>query len=71
MSLDPNPAVTIARSLTNTFSGIAPSSVPLFIVAQLLGAAVALALSNWLLPSRVSDKDKEPKGDLADIAHLG
>jgi glycerol uptake facilitator-like aquaporin len=66
-----NPAVTIARSLTNTFSGIAPSSVPLFIVAQLLGAAAALALSNWLLPSPVSDKGKQPNRDLADIAHLG
>ena len=33
-----NPAITVARSLTNTFAGIAPNDVPLFIVAQLLGA---------------------------------
>jgi glycerol uptake facilitator-like aquaporin len=43
-----NPAITIARSLTNSFAGIAPSDVPLFIVAQLLGAAVA-ALAAKLL----------------------
>ncbi|MEM9421350.1 MAG: aquaporin [Pseudomonadota bacterium] len=40
-----NPAVTIARSLTDTFSGIAPSSVPIFLVAQLLGMGVAVILS--------------------------
>lgn len=44
-----NPAVTIARSLSNTFAGIAPSSAPLFIVAQLLGAVFGLALMSWLL----------------------
>jgi glycerol uptake facilitator-like aquaporin len=43
-----NPAITIARSLTNSFAGIAPRDVPLFIVAQLLGAAVA-ALAAKLL----------------------
>ncbi|HLZ05527.1 MAG TPA: MIP/aquaporin family protein [Bradyrhizobium sp.] len=43
-----NPAVTIARSLSNTFAGIAPSSVPAFISAQLLGAALAVVLSGWL-----------------------
>ncbi|HEX3423851.1 MAG TPA: MIP/aquaporin family protein [Sphingomicrobium sp.] len=36
-----NPAITVARSLTNTFAGIAPHDVPLFIVSQLLGAACA------------------------------
>ena len=45
-----NPAVTIARSLTNTFAGIAPSSVPLFIVAQVAGAVAALLTCAWLLP---------------------
>jgi glycerol uptake facilitator-like aquaporin len=43
-----NPAVTIARSLSDTFAGIAPSSAPAFIVAQLLGAAAAAALFSWL-----------------------
>lgn len=44
-----NPAVTIARSLTNSFAGIAPHSVPLFIAAQLGGAIVAVAIFGWLL----------------------
>lgn len=43
-----NPAVTIARSLSDTFAGIAPSSVFAFIAAQLLGAALAVALADWL-----------------------
>ncbi len=43
-----NPAVTIARSLTDTFSGIAPADAPAFIAAQLVGAAVATALAAWL-----------------------
>lgn len=48
-----NPAVTIARSLTDTFAGIAPSSVPTFIAAQLAGAGAAVMLSGWLLPPAV------------------
>ena len=44
-----NPAVTIARSLSNTFAGIAPSSVPTFIAAQLIGAVAAVAIFGWLL----------------------
>ncbi|HEY1427701.1 MAG TPA: MIP/aquaporin family protein [Caulobacteraceae bacterium] len=44
-----NPAVTIARALSNTFAGIAPASAPQFIVAQLLGAAAATAAFGWLL----------------------
>ena len=47
-----NPAVTIARSLSNTFAGIAPSSAPSFIAAQLLGAVVAVILFGWLLKER-------------------
>lgn len=43
-----NPAVTVARSLSDTFAGIAPSSTPAFIIAQLAGAASALALCSWL-----------------------
>jgi glycerol uptake facilitator-like aquaporin len=45
-----NPAITVARSLTNTFAGIAPRDVPLFIVAQLIGAALAAILARWLFP---------------------
>jgi glycerol uptake facilitator-like aquaporin len=47
-----NPAITIARSLTNTFAGIAPHDVPLFIVAQLLGAGFAALLGRWLFDPR-------------------
>jgi glycerol uptake facilitator-like aquaporin len=42
-----NPAVTIARGLTNSFAGIAPSDVPMFIVAQLAGALTGLAVMSW------------------------
>ncbi|HEY3950913.1 MIP/aquaporin family protein [Phenylobacterium sp.] len=44
-----NPAVTIARALSDTFAGIAPASAPAFIAAQLLGAGVAALAANWLL----------------------
>ena len=44
-----NPAVTVARAMTDTFSGISPSSVPLFIAAQLLGGATATLFAKWLL----------------------
>jgi glycerol uptake facilitator-like aquaporin len=44
-----NPAVAIARSLSNTFSGIRPQDLPGFVVAELSGAVVALVVMNWLL----------------------
>ena len=44
-----NPAVTIAREFTNTFSGIAPANVPAFIVAQLIGAVIAAYFCMWLI----------------------
>ena len=47
-----NPAVTVARSLSNTFAGIAPSSAPPFIAAQFLGAVFAAGLFGWLLKER-------------------
>lgn len=53
-----NPAVTFARSLTDTFTGIRPVDVPLFMTAQLIGAAAATLLAGWLIqvpPSRRSD----------------
>jgi len=43
-----NPAVTIARALSNTFSGIRPADVPAFIAAQFAGAVAALFLAKWL-----------------------
>jgi glycerol uptake facilitator-like aquaporin len=47
-----NPAVTIARSLSDTFAGIAPSSAPAFIVCELAGAALAVGLMRYLDPPR-------------------
>ncbi|RAX16962.1 aquaporin family protein [Pseudarthrobacter sp. AG30] len=46
-----NPAVTIARTVTDTFAGIAPSSAPAFILAQLLGGAAGFVLVRFLYPS--------------------
>ena len=43
-----NPAVTLARSLSDTFAGIAPSSTPLFIAGQLAGTLLAVAFFSWL-----------------------
>ena len=43
-----NPAITVVRSVSNTFAGIAPHDVPLFIVAQLLGAGCAALLVKYL-----------------------
>ena len=45
-----NPAVTLARSASDTFAGVRPADVPGFIFAQLLGAAAATALFRWLIP---------------------
>jgi len=52
-----NPAVTIARTMTNTFSGIEPSSAPMFIVFQFVGAAIAIGAILVLYPTirRVAD----------------
>lgn len=47
-----NPAVTVARALTDTFAGIRPADVPAFVAAQLVGAAAAVALFRWLVPVR-------------------
>ena len=47
-----NPAITVARSVTNTFAGIAPHDVPLFIVAQLLGAGCAALTARMLFDPR-------------------
>ena len=59
VSLVANPAITIARSLSDTFAGISPAHVPAFILAQILGALAAIptarflfANAKWLPPSR-------------------
>jgi glycerol uptake facilitator-like aquaporin len=54
-----NPAVAIARSMTNTFSGIRPADLPGFIVAETCGAIVALVLMGWLLRCGGSTTKKE------------
>lgn len=53
-----NPAVTIARSMTDTFAGIRPLDVPAFVVAQVVGALLALVFAAWLL--RPLDQKKAP-----------
>ena len=47
-----NPAVPVARSLSDTFAGIAPSSAPAFILAQIVGALLAAGVFGWLLQSK-------------------
>jgi glycerol uptake facilitator-like aquaporin len=46
-----NPAVTVARALSDTFAGIAPAGVPAFIAAQLIGMLAAVVASGWLWPA--------------------
>jgi glycerol uptake facilitator-like aquaporin len=53
-----NPAVTIGRTFSDTFAGIAPSSVPLFIGAQILGAGVALGVLHVLFPDAAATADR-------------
>ena len=48
-----NPAVTIARTLSDTFTGIKPSSAPMFVLMQLVGAGIAYGLIRLLYPDRV------------------
>ena len=47
-----NPAVTLARCLSNTFAGIRPSDAPGFILAQFAGGIAATVLFRWLVPTR-------------------
>src|SRR5271154_116257 len=53
-----NPAVTIARSLSDTFAGIRPVDAPLFLIAQFLGAIAATFLFRWLVPDLVTGANK-------------
>jgi glycerol uptake facilitator-like aquaporin len=50
-----NPAITIARSMTNSFSGIAPADVPMFIVAQLVGALLGAGVGGYLFARPLSE----------------
>ena len=51
-----NPAVTLARCMTDTFTGIRPQDVPAFIVAQLVGGAVAAAVFSWIVSALRSEQ---------------
>lgn len=56
-----NPAVAIARSFTNTFSGIRPIDLPGFIVAELVGALIGMLLMTWLLRAQPEAKTQDRK----------
>jgi glycerol uptake facilitator-like aquaporin len=62
-----NPAVTLARALTDTFAGIRPADVPPFIVAQFAGAAAATVLFRWLVPSlpRSAERVVVPRSEMS------
>lgn len=62
-----NPAVTVARAITDTFGGIDPAHVPLFVVFQLIGGVVAVVLIRLLYPdvSDVAEQVVVPHGDAA------
>lgn len=66
-----NPAVTLARSFSNTFAGIRPIDVPAFVGAQLAGAVVATALFDWL--SREGSATAKPRivGENGEDAEAG
>jgi glycerol uptake facilitator-like aquaporin len=53
-----NPAVTIARTLSDSFAGIAPSSAPMFILMQLIGAAIAVVLIRFLYPPDLTAREE-------------
>lgn len=52
-----NPAVTLARTVSDTFAGIRPADALGFIIAQVFGAAVAIAIFGWLIPQSYRNKD--------------
>jgi arsenate reductase len=58
-----NPAVTIGRTLTNTFTGIRPSSAPMFIVMQLLGGFIAIAAARYWYPQQAATELVVPHED--------
>lgn len=68
-----NPAVTVGRAFTDTFAGIAPTSVPGFVVAQLVGLAVGVGLLAALYPDAgaAADQVVVPTDEDATVAHRG
>ena len=53
-----NPAVTLARALTQSFAGIRALDVPAFLLAQIIGAVAATAVSRWLFPMKATERDR-------------
>ena len=49
-----NPAVTVARCITDSFAGIRPQDVPAFVLAQILGASAAFLFFRWMIPARIN-----------------
>jgi len=60
-------AVTIARSLSDTFAGIRPIDVPLFVVAQFAGGLAATFLFRWMVPALPSAKDVVVAKEVVDV----
>jgi arsenate reductase len=60
-----NPAVTIGRTLTDTYAGIAPASAPAFIAAQIIGGAIGAGLAVIVYPARPTRARAEPPAQLA------
>ena len=54
-----NPAVTVARMLSDTFAGVAPASVPMFIIMQLVGVAAAVPVIRLLWPTSIASKSAD------------
>ncbi len=54
-----NPAISIGRMFSNTFAGIAPASVPTYVVAQLLGGVIAIATIRTLYPNVTPEQASE------------
>ena len=59
-----NPAVAIARSFTNTFSGIRPLDLPGFIIAEICGAVIGMIVMAWLLRPDPYAKPLDPEAKL-------
>lgn len=66
-----NPAVTVARTMSNTFAGIRPVDAPGFILAQLLGAAAATLLFRWLLAAEPTTKTRHEQHHGAELYSEG
>ena len=65
-----NPAITIARSLTDTFSGIRPIDIPGFIAAQFVGALIALPVAKLVFAIERNDRPAEAGHSLPAVSHL-